>query len=42
MNFKIKELTSVQDLTNLFTLNIITRKGTEIINAFLKKVLFLI
>lgn len=37
MNFKIKELTSVQDLTNLFTLNIITRKGTEIINAFLKK-----
>lgn len=37
MNFKIKELTSVQDLTNLLTLNIITRKGTEIINAFLKK-----
>lgn len=37
MNFKIKELTSVQNLTNLLTLNIITRKGTEIINAFLKK-----
>lgn len=37
MNFKIKELTSVQDLTNLLTLNIITCKGTEIINAFLKK-----
>lgn len=37
MNFKTKNLTSVQDLSNLLTLNLITRKGTEIINAFLKK-----
>lgn len=41
MNFKIKELTSVQDLSNLLTLNLITRKGTEIINAFLKKSIIL-
>lgn len=41
MNFKIKNLTSVQDLSNLLTLNLITRKGTEIINAFLKKSIIL-
>lgn len=41
MNFKIKNLTSVQDLSNLLTLNLITRRGTEIINSFFKKSIIL-